>query len=335
MNIHKSIRWAMWFVLCIYLLNGSVSAQDNESDELSSDRAFGKLPNLPLPTLGGRQFWTDHRWWYGYRLQYNNSLNHWRLLNPHNVRLAWGGHDAMLKKWDQIVAEQPKRDPPKRLVVLLHGLMRTSASMTSMANAIEEDWEQRKSSEQQESGMVISFTYASGRDSIANHSSALREWVEHLPRESQLSFVGHSMGNIVLRHAIGEWQRSGDPERIQQRFAKVVMLGPPNNGSSLADKFSKLRIFEVVTGAAGAELGPAWEKMQDSLGTPSCPFLIIVGDVSQSRIQNPWLDGPSDFVVTRDEAMLEGAQEVKSFPVLHSFLMSDLKIQAATVEFLR
>ncbi|MGN6547535.1 MAG: hypothetical protein ACTHK7_20955, partial [Aureliella sp.] len=36
--------------------------------------------NVPLPTLGGQQFWTDHRWNDGWRLQQNALTGHWRVL---------------------------------------------------------------------------------------------------------------------------------------------------------------------------------------------------------------------------------------------------------------
>ena len=67
---------------------------------------------------------------------------------------------------------------------------------------------------------------------------------------------------------------------------------------------------------------------------PPCPFAIVAGDISKSPIQNPLLNGPSDGVVTLDEAFLEGMSEIASVPVLHSFLMSESTVVRATVSFL-
>ena len=181
---------------------------------------------------------------------------------------------------------------------------------------------------------AVSFGYASTRDPISIHSAALRELVENLPGLPRISAVGHSMGNIVLRQAIGEWQRNGDPKNVLRRMNRVVMLGPPNQGSAFAARLSRLGIFETITGNSGMQLGPAWDKFREGLGTPPCPFAIVAGDISKSPIRNPLLSGPSDGVVTLEEAALEGMAEIASFPVVHSFLMSDSSVVRATVSFL-
>src|SRR5215207_4371886 len=46
--------------------------------------------NLPLPTLGGEQFWSDELVYQGWRIQQNVLSEHYRLLDPQNVRRAWG-----------------------------------------------------------------------------------------------------------------------------------------------------------------------------------------------------------------------------------------------------
>jgi hypothetical protein len=178
------------------------------------------------------------------------------------------------------------------------------------------------------------MTYASTRDSIAEHSAAMRELLETLPGTPRISFVGHSLGNIVFRHAIGQWKANGDPQKMLERLHRVVMLGPPNQGSAFAASLSRLGLFETLTGSTGMHLGPAWEKLQHSLGTPPCPFAIVIGDISSSSLKNPFLGEPNDGVVTVNEATLEGASEIKTFPVVHSFLMRDEAIVRATVSYL-
>ena len=44
-------------------------AQPNTGlDEVSDNLKEKANWNLPLPTLGGMQFWTDYRWFYGWRV---------------------------------------------------------------------------------------------------------------------------------------------------------------------------------------------------------------------------------------------------------------------------
>ena len=87
----------------------------------------GNRWNLELPTLGGKQFWTDHRWWNGYRLQYNPTLEHWRLIDPGSVRKGWGTKEAMLELLKQIQEKETQGPQDKKpqefteVFLLLHG----------------------------------------------------------------------------------------------------------------------------------------------------------------------------------------------------------------------
>jgi len=309
------------------------SSNDDEPVDMKDN---AKPWNLPLPTLGGKQFWTDYRWWQGWRIQYNSTLDHWRLLDPNSVRRAWGGRQAMLDELNRVTASNQVESNPTEVVLLLHGLMRTASSMDPIEKELarvdrdlmilQPDVAKKRTS--------ISFSYASTRDPISVHSAALRELVEHLPGQPRISMVGHSLGNIVFRQAIGEWQRNGDPKKVLPRMNRVVMLGPPNQGSSFAAKLSRLGLFETVTGNSGMQLGPSWDQFRSGLGTPPCPFAVVAGDISKSSIQNPLLSGPSDGVVTVEEAALDGMAEIASVPVVHSFLMSNSSVVRAAVSFL-
>ncbi len=53
------------------------------------------MPNIESRTLGGKVFWTDIATYDGWRIQQNLILNNCRILNPENIRVAWGGKDAM------------------------------------------------------------------------------------------------------------------------------------------------------------------------------------------------------------------------------------------------
>ena len=142
------------------------------------------------------------------------------------------------------------------------------------------------------------------------------------------------MGNIVIRHLIGDLKRDGDPDEILPRCRSMVMLGPPNQGAAIARRLAPTKLYGWITGAGGLELGPQWESFSSKLATPDFPFLIIAGDLSANRIQNPLVGGSSDFVVSVDEAKLDGAEAMETFPVLHSFLMRDQAVNKRTIEFI-
>lgn len=283
--------------------------------------------NWALPTLGGKQLWTDHRYWYGWRVQYNNTLGHWRLLDPKSVRRAWGTKQSVLEELNRVQqASHPDAAPPTEVVVLLHGLMRSSACMKPLATEIRDRC--------QPAPEIVYFNYASSRDSVASHAAALRELIEHLPGKPRWKAVGHSLGNIVLRTAIAQWQAEGDPDGYLDRLDRAVMLGPPNQGSSFAKKLSQLGLFEIVTGISGMQLGPRWSEFQAHLGVPDCPFVVIAGDISRQPIQNPWLQGPNDGIVTVEETKLDGMKDCIIHPVVHAFLMQDSRCVRDAIDFL-
>jgi hypothetical protein len=49
-----------------------------------------------MPTLGGCVFWNDVGEIEGWRMQQNILTGHWRLLDPRNIRFAWGTNRKMV-----------------------------------------------------------------------------------------------------------------------------------------------------------------------------------------------------------------------------------------------
>lgn len=278
-------------------------------------------PNLKMSTFGGKQLWTDYCWRQGWRVQKNALTGHWRLLDAKQVRHAWGSREACQLTLDKLQIDSTV--PGDRLVVLLHGLMRSSTSMSGLGDYLTR--EHGKS--------VAYFEYASTRAGIGEHAAALSELVADLPASVRISFVGHSMGNIVVRHALADWERDGAQETLA-RIESVIMLGPPNQGSSIARQLSKTGVFGWVTGQGGMELGDQWSELEKRLAIPTCPFGIIAGRLPDTNFQNPLVDGEGDFIVSLEETKLPGATAFMEVPRLHSFLMDDSRVQQAVAEFL-
>lgn len=61
------------------------------------------LPNIPTPTMGGEVFWNDLAEFKGWRLQQNMFSKHARILDPNNVRRAWGTVNGMHTALDRLV----------------------------------------------------------------------------------------------------------------------------------------------------------------------------------------------------------------------------------------
>ncbi len=289
----------------------------NESETVA--RKF----NVALPTAGGAQLWTDLEVRGGYRVQRNALTGHCRILDSNNVRRGWGSETDSLELLDELCPEIPE-PPAKPIVILMHGLMRTDGSMKSLENALRADGYEQ----------VIRFGYASTRSSLSASAASLNRVLAGQHPDAEFCIVGHSMGNIVTRHLIGDLQRDGDPNGILPRCRAMVMLGPPNQGAAIARRLGPTGVFGWVAGPGAMELGPRWADVQANLATPPFPFAIVAGKFDSGPLRNPLVDGESDFVVSLEEAQLEGAEIVHHVPVLHSFLMNDEEVQQWTIDYL-
>lgn len=68
----------------------------------SGSRNGVSMPNLPTPTMGGNVWWNTLAKCDGWRLQQNMLTQHARILDPNNVRRAWGDVSTMEKKFARI-----------------------------------------------------------------------------------------------------------------------------------------------------------------------------------------------------------------------------------------
>lgn len=300
--------------------NDDSGSTSHEDDDLPA----GTPPiNFTMKTAGGTQFWTDHLHRGGYRVQQHALTGHWRLLDPDNHRKGWGTRSHCERLLDTLCPPEPS-DSPKHVVVLLHGLMRSRGSMRSLETKLLEA----------SCDEVIRFSYASTRAPIAKHAAALRSVLQSQPANTQFSFVGHSMGNIIVRHVLGDLQNE-DPAGLKDRCRSMVMLGPPNQGAMIARRLAKTGLFGLVSGQGALELGPKWEDLEKKLAVPDFPFVIVAGDLSHNPIKNPLVSGSNDLVVRVEEANLDGAEWIETVPVGHTFLMQNVEVQKLTVDFIQ
>lgn len=306
--------------LAAFFLGAAAAGCGSAVTDPAREPAPALRPNLPLPTLGGSQVWADQRWRDGRRLQTNVLTGHARLLDPDNVRRAWGDPDACLAALDLRV---PRRAPPpageRPLVILLHGMGRTRVSFRRMQAGLEEaGWR------------CARLSYPSTRRSIAEHAAWLEEVLAALAADGQarsVAFVTHSLGGILVRATMA---RAG-PWRAALQVERVVMLGPPNQGSGLAGRLAGVRMFRWLYGETGVGLVPDAVR---GLPAPDAPFLVIAGSRGDARGWNPLLPGDDDGVVAVAETRLEGAAGHVTVRSIHAFLAAHREAIARTIAFL-
>ncbi|MEP3478875.1 MAG: alpha/beta hydrolase [Fuerstiella sp.] len=268
-----------------------------------------------LKTLGGRQLWGDLIFLQGYRLQHHVLTGRYRLLDPNDVRIESGLESTCLKKLGQIQEEQKLQPETGRVVLLIHGIGRSSKCFSALVRALNA-----------EGLRTIAFDYPSTRISIQQSVSYLQSVLDHLPDVEHIDVVCHSMGGLLLRSLLST--------SCESRFSRAVFLGVPHHGAEVADYLKRNPLFKMVMGPAGQQLVTDPASGMNHMPIPEFEFATIAGGKGSSRGFNPLLPGDNDLTVTVESAQLEGSSDSLRLPVIHSLLMSDKRCIAAMIRFL-
>ena len=301
----------------VVLLVFSVNARGEERKLLGYEELF------PQKTLGGKQFWADLFFFHGWHIQRNAVTGHCRLLDADTKRHAWGTFDACRLKLDRIRKKQRLRPMRGRAVVLLHGLARSHDSMAAMGEYLREKGHYT----------IFNVSYPSTQLSIEEHAKNLATVLDSLEGIEEINFVCHSLGNIVVRRYLYGHLDAKTGQPADTRIRRMVMLGPPNHGSDVANTLSDNPLFKAG-GKAGQELGAGWNVLSQKLVTPPFEFSVIAGGRRDDKGFNPFLRGDDDGIVRVESARLDGASDFTVVPVLHSFLMDNPRVQERALWFL-
>ncbi len=301
----------------------SAAAGDASVDETPQPSHQGH-ELFPVPTFGGKQFWGDEYFYREYRIQHHVLTSQFRLLDDQDRRHAAGSFDDCRRALQRIVG--PEKMTPMRgtAVLVLHGLGRSRACMEPLCDRL-----------RRETGWwVFNIGYPSTRCEIAAHAQVLAQILESLPEIEEIHIVAHSMGNIVVRHYLGDCGAAGSTRRVDPRIRRMVMLGPPNHGSLLATLLAENELFAVLLGTPGQQLGRQWAQLEPRLAVPRFEFAVIAGGLGDSQGFNALLPGDDDGIVAVDSTRLSGSRDFLVLPVYHTFLVDDARVMQYTLNFL-
>lgn len=197
--------------------------------------------------------------------------------------------------------------PQRDIVVLIHGLMRTSLSMRPIKTYLEH-----------QNYRVFYYDYASARFSLHEHALHLQYYIEELLANNPhatVHFVTHSMGGIIVREAISSLNKS----QFQQ-IGCLVMMAPPNQGSVLA---------KIST-----QLFPAVNYFIKPLAELSSDNDAYVHKVPVPQLKIGIIAGRYDAKAPPSSAQLLGQTDLALINSTHTFIMNKSQTKQLIVHFL-
>jgi len=270
----------------------------------------GERPNALMPTLGGMQLWTDEILQDGWRVQRHIGTGHCRLLDGIDYRQAWGEAEdcrtaLIARRFEAKIASNAKK-----MTILVHGLGGFGWTFRDMKPALKA------------SGVNAQhWNYASTRGSLAEHVSAFHKMMNNLEEVEEVSFVAHSLGGLLLRKALADVRQ---PWQARIKVTKLIMIGTPNQGTALADRFKDSSWFQLAFDTAGQDLTSGYAA---TVPLPKVPYYLIAGKLDGEG--NPLIPGPDDGMVSIEEARLQPGDEMLIIAGNHAAITADEK----TIQF--
>lgn len=220
--------------------------------------------------------------------------------------------------WTTSVAA-PTHTDANECVILVHGLVRSEASMAKMGAALSADGYR-----------VVNLAYPSRTQPIEILATEYLGSAVDVCRDqghTKIHFVTHSMGGILVRYYLAH--------HPVDELGRVVMLGPPNRGSELVDRFRDVPGFQALNGPAGNQLGTDDDSLPRRLGPVNYPVGVIAGNRSVNLFLSLFIPGADDGKVSVERAGLDGMTDFLVVPYTHPMIMKRTRVIRQTRYFLR
>ena len=202
-------------------------------------------------------------------------------------------------------------------VILLHGLARSEISLRKLESVL-----------QQEGYHTVNYNYPSTKFSVEKLAQdAISQALAQCPNDNTIHFVTHSMGGILVRQYLSQHTLSN--------LGRVVMLGPPNQGSQVVDSLKDIPVFKLINGPAGVQLGTNDISLPKSLGAVNFDVGIIAGTRSVNPFLSTMLPTPDDGKVSVENTKIEGMSDHITMPVTHPFMMRNDRVIEQVLSYLK
>jgi triacylglycerol lipase len=209
--------------------------------------------------------------------------------------------------------------PEPDCVVLLHGIGMQGYVMKRLESALTA-----------QGYRVVNVSYPSRElpfEQLAGDYLPARLREHDVARAPRLHFVTHSLGSLIVR----KFLQDARPANL----GRVVMIGPPNHGSTAADEARSYALLRDYLGENLGRLGTGEHNIASTLGPADFDLGIIAGEVAINPIFGRVLGGKNDGAVTIESAKLEGMRDFLVVPYSHTVMLWRDEVIQQALAFLR
>ncbi len=191
----------------------------------------------------------------------------------------------------------------KKITILLHGLGRTKSIMAPIEKALIK-----------KNIPVFNVSYPSTQYPIAVLAKIISDELNHKFPGYSFDFITHSLGSIILRYM--------DAHKLISHIHRVVMIGPPNQGTAIINFLRHIPSFRSILGPAALELATDEAGIYHQLPQAvnfSC------GIIAGNKSIDPWfswtlLKGADDGKVSVASTKITSMADHTIVPTTHGFL---------------
>lgn len=167
---------------------------------------------------------------------------------------------------------------------------------------------------------TTSFGYLVSVDDFSSITARLVSRIELLATRGDYILIGHSLGGVLLRAAVGAL-----PPGVRQP-RHVFLLGSPMRPARLAQRLKDSLLYRLATRDCGQLLGST-ERMQQ-IAPLAAPTTVVIGTRGFPGSSGPFGHEDNDGVVAASEVAAHGIADEVRVPVVHTLLPSSRLVTA-------
>jgi pimeloyl-ACP methyl ester carboxylesterase len=170
----------------------------------------------------------------------------------------------------------------------------------------------------------ILFGYSPTFETLQGATERLVKRIERRVDTTRYALVGHSLGTVIIRAALGQLENRAP--------SACIFLAPPMRACKAARFFSRFWPYQWAMGEMGQVL--AQDAFMQALPMPAVPTRIYAGVAGPRASWLPFGTEANDGILSLSEATGSFTAQAVQVPSLHTFIMNSAQVRDDMIRFL-